>query len=207
MPECKKKYQILLFDPPWNHEQKNKTLGAVRHYRLMSASEILGMAEAVKSVTDECAHLYLWATNAALEDAYKVVRAWGFTPRSLITWIKPYKGMSAYYFRNQTEQLIFATKGKAYCACRTQPNIIYALRQDHSHKPEELFPVIDRMSGYLGPNRLEGFARRRAPGWDVWGNEIDSDVSFAEYGYPVPSDRLSERNVTEPGSLGRTGSQ
>ena len=28
------------------------------------------------------------------------------------------------------------------------------------------------------------FARRRTPGWDVWGNEIDSDIVIP--GYPVP---------------------
>ena len=34
------------------------------------------------------------------------------------------------------------------------------------------------------------FARRRppAPNWSVWGNEIESDVSLAPGGYPVPSD-------------------
>lgn len=183
-----KKYQILLFDPPWNHEQKNKDFGAVRHYPLMKIEHIIGMGDAIKSLADEKAHLYLWATNAALEDAYRVVRAWGFIPRSLVTWIKPYKGMSVYYFRNQTEQLIFATKGKAHAAFHAQPNIIYAPRQDHSHKPEELFPIIERMSGHLGPNRLEGFARRKVAGWDVWGNEIDSDISLKSFGYPVPSD-------------------
>ena len=192
-----KKYQILLFDPPWNHEQKNKHFGAVRHYRLMKIDEIIGMADAIKSLTDEKAHLYLWTTNAALEDAYKVVRAWGFVPRSLVTWIKPYKGMGAYYFRNQTEQIIFATKGKAFAGFRSQPNILYAPRQDHSHKPEELFPIIDRMSGYLGPNRLEGFARRKTTGWDVWGDEVGSDISLKDYGYPVPSDAKFEDAKTK----------
>ncbi|WP_231387156.1 hypothetical protein [Nocardia sp. BMG111209] len=36
---------------------------------------------------------------------------------------------------------------------------------------------------------LELFARRRQPGWDAWGNEIDSQISIP--GYPVPSDRRS----------------
>ena len=32
----------------------------------------------------------------------------------------------------------------------------------------------------------------RWAGWDVWGNEIDSDISFAKFGYPVPSDEKFE---------------
>ena len=53
----------------------------------------------------------------------------------------------------------------------------------HSHKPEEQYAVIERISG--GPY-LELFARRAQPGWDAWGNQIDSQVSIP--GYPVPSD-------------------
>jgi hypothetical protein len=55
---------------------------------------------------------------------------------------------------------------------------------DHSHKPEEQYALIERVSP--GPY-LELFARRRQPGWDAWGNEIDADISIP--GYPVPSDR------------------
>lgn len=32
---------------------------------------------------------------------------------------------------------------------------------------------------------LELFARRRQPGWDVWGNEVESDIIMPG-DYPVP---------------------
>lgn len=44
-----------------------------------------------------------------------------------------------------------------------------------------MYDVIERVSP--GPY-LELFARRHRPGWDVWGNEIDSDIYIP--GYPVP---------------------
>ena len=78
---------------------------------------------------------------------------------------------------------------------------MFAPLQDHSHKPEELYSIIERVSGKLGDGtnrKLELFARRREHGYHVWGNEIDSDVSFADFGYPVPSDdgiHISSRNV------------
>lgn len=46
----------------------------------------------------------------------------------------------------------------------------YAPRTEHSHKPEEMRRMIERVS--YGP-RLEMFARMQHPGWDVWGNEVD----------------------------------
>ena len=69
---------------------------------------------------------------------------------------------------------------------------MFAPLQEHSHKPEEQYAVIDRVSGTDGP-RLELFARRRQPGWDVWGNEIESDIDIP--GYPVP--RRSNASATE----------
>ena len=67
-----------------------------------------------------------------------------------------------------------------------QPNWLFAPLQDHSHKPEEQFAIIERLSH--GPY-LELFARRRPTSacpeqWDVWGNEIASDLYIP--GYPVP---------------------
>src|SRR5699024_10954353 len=61
--------------------------------------------------------------------------------------------------------------------------------QGHSHKPEEIHLMIERV---VGPgNYLELFARRPAPSrqqWDVWGNEVSSTVSLKEFGCEVPSD-------------------
>jgi N6-adenosine-specific RNA methylase IME4 len=48
--------------------------------------------------------------------------------------------------------------------------VAYAPLQDHSHKPEEQYAIIERCSP--GP-RVELFARRPQPGWDAVGNEID----------------------------------
>ena len=62
-----------------------------------------------------------------------------------------------------------------------QQNWLFAPRQDHSHKPEEMYPIIERVSP--GPY-LVLFARRSQPNWDAWGNEIESDIIIP--GYPVP---------------------
>ena len=51
-------------------------------------------------------------------------------------------------------------------------------RRRHSEKPDEFFGLVEQISP--GPY-LELFARRRRPGWDVWGNEIDSNLTLGAH--------------------------
>jgi N6-adenosine-specific RNA methylase IME4 len=179
-PSTASRYRTILADPPWDVLQSSP-LGAERHYPLMTLDRIAAMPVGDLAAND--AHLWLWVTNATLRAGYDVIEAWGFTPRSPLTWIKPRLGLGV-YLRNATEHLLFATRGRAPVAYRGQPTWMFAPLQEHSHKPEEQYGVIERVSP--GPY-LELFARRRQPGWDVWGNQIDSDIAIP--GYPVPSDR------------------
>jgi N6-adenosine-specific RNA methylase IME4 len=181
------KPRTVLADPPWDIQQKGH-LGAGRHYDLMSVEQIQAMP--VASLVEDNAHLWLWVPNAALEAGYATARAWGFEPRSLLTWVKPRMQLGN-YLRNSTEQLIFATRGRAPIQFKGQPTWAFMPVQDHSHKPEEQFAIIERCSP--GPY-LELFARRRPPSdkdWSVWGLEAPgSDISIP--GYPVPSGLTNE---------------
>ncbi len=192
MPE--RKYKTIMADVPWNVEQTGR-LGAQAHYDLLSLDQIAALP--VADLAEDDAHLWLWVTNATLEAGYSVARAWGFTVRSPLTWIKP-RFMLGNYLRNATEHVLFATRGKAPVQFKAQPTWMFAPLQDHSHKPEEQFAVIERVSP--GPY-LELFARRRPPSnadWSVWGNEIDSDITIP--GYPVPSDFDDFTTESKPGT-------
>ncbi len=46
--------------------------------------------------------------------------------------------------------------------------------EEHSKKPAETRDRIVELMGDLP--RIELFARQKVPGWDVWGNEVESDV-------------------------------
>jgi N6-adenosine-specific RNA methylase IME4 len=172
-----KRYSVIMADPPWDIQQKG-AYGAEQHYDLMSLERIKAMP--VADLATENAHLWLWVTNATLRVGYDVMEAWGFTPRSPLTWIKPRFTLGV-YLRNATEHLILGTRGKAPVHFKSQPTWMFAPLQEHSHKPEEQYAVIDRVSG--NGSKLELFARRRQPGWDVWGNQIDSDIEIP--GYPL----------------------
>jgi len=165
------RYSTVLADPPWNIEQLGKR-GAERHYNLLPVSAIAALPVSRLAAAD--AHCWLWVTNASLWAGKQVLEAWGFQYRSILTWIKPKFGLGA-YLRNQTEHLLLGVRGRAPIQFRGQGSWLYAPVQEHSHKPEEQYAVIERCSP--GPY-LELFARRPRLGWHVWGNQVDSDVQL-----------------------------
>jgi N6-adenosine-specific RNA methylase IME4 len=168
-----KHYPTILADPPWQVNQVGAR-GAEYHYNLMNLAAISALR--VERLAAPDAHLWLWVTNGALPMGRQVMEAWGFSYRSCLTWIKPRYGLGQ-YLRTQTEHLLLGVRGRAPIQFRGQGSWFYAPVQEHSHKPEEQYAIIERCSA--GPY-LELFARRRRPGWDAWGNEIASDVSLGD---------------------------
>jgi N6-adenosine-specific RNA methylase IME4 len=175
------RFRTIMADPPWDIGQQEGRYGASKHYDLMALERIKHLP--VADLADENAHLYLWVINGAIREGIDVMEAWGFTYRAPLTWIKPRYGLGQ-YLRQQTEHLLLGTRGHAPVKFRGQGTWMYAPVQEHSHKPEEQYAVIERLSD--GPY-LELFARCRRPGWFAWGNEISADIIIP--GFPVPSDR------------------
>jgi N6-adenosine-specific RNA methylase IME4 len=46
----------------------------------------------------------------------------------------------------------------------------------HSSKPQEIRKRIEMM--FPEQNKVELFARQKIEGWDVWGNEVESDITL-----------------------------
>ena len=185
------KYKTILADPPWDIQQKGKSRGAIKHYNLMTLDRIKAMP--ISDLAEENAHCWLWVTNATLEAGFDVLRAWGFEPRSIYTWVKPRLGLGV-YLRNCTEHLLLGTRGKAPIQFKGQMNWGFMPLQDHSHKPEEVYDIIERCSE---GNYLELFARRPRHGWDIWGNEVASDVKIKDF--PVPVYKVNAKDFTKLG--------
>lgn len=184
--KSQKKYGAAIIDPPWDVNQKGN-YGANQHYDLMTLSQIYNMP--IGDLMLDNAHLYLWATNSTLEESYKIVRHWGFEPKNTIIWIKATAALPlGYWFRNCVEYVVFAVRGHSERKVKNQPNIIYAPTQDHSHKPEEFYSIVRRVSP--GPY-LELFARRPEPDFDAWGNEIASDIVIPDYPVPAYSGKVN----------------
>lgn len=160
-------YCTLVADPPWRYGNTSTRGAAEDHYPTMSIEELGKLSVEVDEWAAPDCHLYLWATNNFLREAFEVVAAWGFEYKTLLTWVKPQIGMGN-YFRARTEHVLFALRGSAPTARRDISNVVEADRTQHSRKPDAFYDLVEAQSP--GPY-LEMFARRRRLGWDNWGNE------------------------------------
>lgn len=168
-----KKYASVIADPPWSG------LGGERHYPVMSREQICAIGSELEPLLAPDALLWLWVANANIADGHEVLAAWGFQYRSMLTWAKFGRLGLGKPLRNTTEHVLVGVRGKPDIRFRSQGTWLVAPVQEHSHKPEELHAIAERV-GPLGP-RLELFARRPRPGWDVWGNEVASDVALGPF--------------------------
>ncbi len=184
--QTQRKAAVVYCDPPWLTNQIGAK-GASMKYDLMSSADIIGMAPAIEALTTENSCLFLWVTNNTLAEGLDVMRAWGYRYVSNAVWDKYYMGLGS-YFRNSHELLLLGVRGKVQFKFRGQKSVFQFPRMGHSVKPAEMIPAIERLVD--GPY-LELFARARPNSredWRIWGQEVDSDVSLSEWGYPVPSD-------------------
>lgn len=173
-------YSVIYADPPWTWQArspKGEGRSAKRHYGVMSLDDIMRLP--VLDLAEKNSVLFLWATDPLLETAMGVIRAWGFTYKTVgFHWAKLnqsgsgfFTGMG-YYSRANVEMCLLATRGKGLPrVSKSVRRLVVAPRGRHSEKPPE---VRDRIVQLFGDVlRLEIFARSLAPGWDVWGNEVD----------------------------------
>lgn len=190
LPEKVNHYKTIVADPPWPYNDGlpgSGQRGADSHYDTLPLGMIKGLGPFVSKISAGHSHLYLWATNSFLDEAYDVCRLWGFEPKTTITWVKvqdapaslPYDRESpvnikerigmGHYYRNTTEHLVFAQKGSLGTERNDVPTHLFAERTEHSRKPDKSYVLVEEMSP--GPY-FELFARRSWKDWDVWGNEV-----------------------------------
>lgn len=160
------RYRTIVADPPWRYASPGATKAdASRHYGLMSVEEIAHMP---LPELERDAHLWLWTTNALMEEGHWVVRCWGFRPLTILTWCKRQPGVG-YYLRNNTEHCILASRGQPLVP-ENKPTSTWFVwpRAEHSRKPDAFYDLVEQVSP--GPY-VELFARRARFGWDYHGDE------------------------------------
>lgn len=174
-----KKYSVIYADPPWQYKvwsEKGKGRSAESHYPTMQKKDIQNIP--VERITSRDAVLFLWVTAPCLIEGIELIKAWGFTYKTVaFTWVKRNKksdgiftGMG-YYTRANAEYCLLATRGKVLeRKSHSVSSVVLSHIERHSKKPDE---VRDRIVQLLGDiPRIELFAREQANGWDCWGNEV-----------------------------------
>ena len=174
------KYRVLYADPPWtyndsgtvgNAQGETDNYGRVgRHYPSMTIKELCALGDDVKEMAEDNAVLFLWATSPLLEDGFKVIKAWGFKYKTSFVWDKV-KHNYGHYNSVRHEFLLICTRGSCTPDVSKLFDSVQTIERSdrHSEKPEEFRTIIDTL--YTRGKRIELFARTKAEGWEIWGNE------------------------------------
>jgi N6-adenosine-specific RNA methylase IME4 len=198
LSDLPKHYRCIVADPPWPYHSPRAVVGnggrgsqegraaeiiqadLGSHYETMSMIDLIRLG--VQSLVQEDAHLYLWTTNSFMEEAHDLARAWGFKPKTIITWGKVRKADKAsfepscktgYWFRSATEHCLFAVRGKLRLEVEEAiPTLFLSERLPHSVKPDSFMEMVEKCSP---EPRLELFSRKRRSGFDGWGNEYPEE--------------------------------
>ena len=196
-----KKYKIIYADPAWDYKDKKNNdpaMGGIT-YKTTTLKEMKGFK--VNEIADKDSVLCMWVTMPMLQEGLELIKAWGFNYKTcLFNWIKInpnaeliekkiegrtmpdveikggiYSGMG-HWVNGNAELCLFAKKGSPKRMVKNVKQIQIYPRGRHSSKPSYLRNEIVRLFGDLP--RIELFAREKQEGWDVWGNEVESDIDF-----------------------------
>ncbi len=180
-----KKYNIVYADPPWSfktYSNKGKEKkSADNHYNCMSIQDIYNLP--VGEIAAENCVLFLWVTMPMLQDGLETIKRWGFTYKTCaFNWVKKNKKSDSFFWglgywtRSNSEICLLATKGNPKRISKSVHQVCDARIMQHSKKPDEIRNRIVQLMGDIP--RIELFAREKAEGWHVWGDEVDSDINL-----------------------------
>ena len=119
----------------------------------------------------------MWTTHKWLPRAFEVIESWGFKYHCVITWDKTY-GFTPFSFMWSTEFCLYGQIPKKWIKLTKmgEKTLITEKPSKHSKKPQAMKDLIIKTCGDVP--RIELFAREKTPGWDVWGNEVESDIEL-----------------------------
>ncbi len=191
-------FRTIVADPPWNvaagrsigayvrAEDGTQPFGVVDNTarKLSYPSMTLRQISELQIPAEDDAHLYLWTINKYLPHAFAVANSWGFKYSTMLVWAKAPMGggLGGDAYGLATEYCLFCRRGKLRAVERIGRNWWDWKRPykngypQHSAKPHEFFNLVEQVSP--GPY-LEMFARAPRAGWQVWGNEVSSDLEIA----------------------------
>lgn len=181
-----KKYQIIYADPPWNQSKggkksvRPKSSGEKLEYPVISLEEITQHLFNASLLSEQNAIMFLWTIDKYLFEAERIIKELGWKLHARMVWNKVTGIPAAFTVRYGHEYLLFCYKGKLTPVAKEERGKIHTVFTEqvkrHSQKPEIAYEIIERL--YPNGNRLEMYARSRRTGWDVWGNEVESDIKL-----------------------------
>lgn len=170
IPLAAGRFDVIVSDPPWMYEKRatDVTQRGQMPYPPMTTEEICALP-VVERAERNCI-LWLWTTNAfLLRDAPRVLDAWGFQEKTVMTWVKDRMGTGD-WLRGKTEHCILAVRGKPTIQLTNQTTELRGVVREHSRKPESFYDLVEAL---CPGTKLEMFAREPREGWARWGAESE----------------------------------
>lgn len=164
------KFDVIMADPPWDIHMDLP-------YGTMSDEEMRQLN--IPCLQDK-GLLFLWVTGRAMELGRECLELWGYERCDEIIWVKTNQlqriirtGRTGHWLNHGKEHCLVGVKGEPENLNRELDcDVIVAEVRATSHKPDEIYGIIERLSP--GTKKIELFGRTHnlQPNWITLGNQL-----------------------------------
>uniref|UniRef100_A0A336K036 mRNA m(6)A methyltransferase n=1 Tax=Culicoides sonorensis TaxID=179676 RepID=A0A336K036_CULSO len=165
------KFAVIMADPPWD-------IHMTLPYGTMSDDEMRQLG--IPALQDD-GLIFLWVTGRAMELGRDCLKLWGYERVDELIWVKTNQlqriirtGRTGHWLNHGKEHCLVGMKGNPTNLNRgLDCDIIVAEVRATSHKPDEIYGIIERLSP--GTRKIELFGRPHnvQPNWITLGNQLD----------------------------------
>jgi len=172
-------YRVGTIDIPWAYEPDGDADRAAHRgawpYPTITIEQACALP--VGSIMHDDSILWLWVTNFILARGLHlpVLRAWGFEPKTIVTWEKD-STSTGIWLTGQTEHVVMAARGKPLVTLTNQTTLLRGPVRDHSVKPREFCDLVESLCP--AARYADLFSRyRHNDKWDCHGDEAPANPS------------------------------
>lgn len=171
-------YGVIMADPPWDIHMELP-------YGTMADDEMRTLNVPALQ-TDGL--IFLWVTGRAMELGRECLDLWGYKRVEEIIWVKTNQlqriirtGRTGHWLNHSKEHCLVGIKGDPIVNRNIDTDVIVAEVRETSRKPDEMYPMLERISPRT--RKLELFARMHNThaGWMSLGNQL-SGVRLVDEG-------------------------
>ncbi|XP_018027758.1 N6-adenosine-methyltransferase subunit METTL3 isoform X2 [Hyalella azteca] len=164
------KFAVIMADPPWDIHMELP-------YGTMSDDEMRHLN--IPALQDE-GLIFLWVTGRAMELGRECLLLWGYERVDEIIWVKTNQlqriirtGRTGHWLNHGKEHCLVGMKGNPKINRCMDCDVIVAEVRATSHKPDEIYGIIERLSP--GTRKIELFGRHHnvQPNWLTLGNQLE----------------------------------
>ncbi|KAF3322455.1 putative N6-adenosine-methyltransferase MT-A70-like protein [Carex littledalei] len=163
-------FGVIMADPPWDIHMELP-------YGTMADDEMRNLNVPALQ-TDGL--IFLWVTGRAMELGRECLELWGYKRVEEIIWVKTNQlqriirtGRTGHWLNHSKEHCLVGIKGNPEVNRNIDTDVIVAEVRETSRKPDEMYPLLERISPRT--RKLELFARMHntQAGWLSLGNQLN----------------------------------